>query len=568
MAVPPRPARSIRRFYILLVLLLVFVLTFGASVMAATAGRATTSTASYHQRRQVSNTDLNPYGANTFLAQEVEEWKLDKTLRMAQDAGLGWLKQQFAWEEIEPSQGSYFVPGTLTSSWAKYDKIVDASAKYGLQIIARVDRPPAWARPAATSGRGPIENYSDYGDFIYAFVKHFSGRIRYVQVWNEPNLYYEWGGVEPNARDYVTLLRLAYRRAKEADPNVIILSAPLAPTLERSVQAYSDLDYLQQMYDEGARSYFDVLAANAFGQAMSPEDPPDPTVLNFQRVVLLRQIMEKNGDGGKAVWINEFGWNAAPDDFAPEKLTWARVSEQTQADYTIRGLRIARSWDWVGVINIWYLRHVGNISPDSAEYYFRMIDVDFTPRLIYRALKTEIAQAVAGQGFYEETAPGVKLGSGWNYELVSAASGGQHLVTANPGADVTISFQGSSLAIVAAHEPGAGSISVTIDGQAANALPKDKTGQTYLDLSSTVPHWQVETTVATNLRAGAHTALIVHGGQPGRVTLDAYIVGNSTASRPFSAMLAVCAGLAICADAAMLWRETKKRRAPSSQGGS
>jgi hypothetical protein len=499
---------------------------------------------------------------NTFLAQEVEEWKLDKTLRMAQEAGLGWLKQQFAWEEIEPDKGSYFVPGTLTSSWAKYDKFVDMANKYGLQIIARVDRPPVWARPAATSGRGPIENYNDYGDFIYTFVKHFSGRIRYIQIWNEPNLWYEWGGVEPNARDYTTLLRLAYKRAKEADPNIVILSAPLAPTLERSVRALSDLDYLQQMYDAGAKSYFDILAANAFGQAMAPEDPPDPGVLNFQRVVLLRRIMEQNSDADKAVWINEFGWNASPEDFPPAKLTWARVSEQTQADYTVRGLRIARQqWNWVGVINIWYLRHVGNISPDLAEYYFRMVDVDFTPRLVYRAVKAETALPGPTSGQFEETNPALKAGAKWRYEIVSAASGGQHLVAGEPGADLTFTFQGTTLGLINAREPGAGNIYITIDGQPANGLPRDKSGQAYIDLSSPVTRWQVQTVVATGLRSGAHTVQITQGPQLGRVTFDSFVVNTAQASWPTTLTLAIVAGLAACVDLALLRREAKKKRA-------
>jgi hypothetical protein len=265
MAVPPRHGRSSRRYYALLGLLLVLVLTFGASIVSTAGSRTSGATGdAYHSRRLIANTDVNPYGANVFLSLEVEDWKLDKTLRMAQEAGLGWLKQQFSWEEIEPDKGQFYVPGTLTSSWAKYDKIVDMADKYGLQIIARLDRPPSWARPAATSGRGPIDNYADYGDFVYAFVSRYAGRIRYIQVWNEPNLWYEWGGIEPSARDYVTLLRLAYRRAKEADPNIYILSAPLAPTLERSVRATSDLDYLQQMYDEGARNYFDNLAPSSY----------------------------------------------------------------------------------------------------------------------------------------------------------------------------------------------------------------------------------------------------------------------------------------------------------------
>jgi polysaccharide biosynthesis protein PslG len=562
MAVPPRSGGLDKRVFALLVILAVLLLGFSAAIVATAGSRSASNRASgYHPRRTIPNTDVNPWGANVFLAQEVEEWKLDKTLRMAQDAGIGWIKQQFAWEEIEPEKGKFLVPGTTSSSWAKYDKIVELSEKAGLQIIARVDRPPAWAQPAANSGKGPIANYDDYGDFVYTLAKRYSGRIRYLQIWNEPNLYYEWGGVEPSARDYVALLRLAYRRAKEADPNIIIVSAPLAPTLERSVRALSDLDYLQQMYDQGAKGYFDILGANAFGQAFPPEDPPDPNRLNFQRVVLLRRIMEKNGDSGKAVWINEYGWNAAPADFAPEALPWARVSEQTQADYTIRGMHIARQdWDWAGVICVWYLRQVGNISPDNAEYYFRMVDVDFTPRPVYRAVKSEATAPAPSSGYFEETNPSVHIGPGWRYELASPASGGQVVAANSASGDLTIAFQGSSLNLVTEREPGAGSLYVSIDGQPANALPLDRSGRAVLDLANPSTKWQVESAVAKDLRQGQHVAQITRGPQSGRVNLDAFVVGGPTSksSRGPAAVMGLF-GLAIAGDLALIWREARKR---------
>lgn len=561
MAAPPPILRSTRRLYTLLAAATICALAFGAS-LAVTAADMTAEPAAYHERRLIPQTDLNPYGANAFLAQEVEEWKLDKTLRMAQEAGLGWIKQQFAWEEIEPEKGRFLVPHSLTSSWAKYDKIVDAAAKHGLEIIARLDRPPAWARPAGTSGRGPIESYADYGDFVYAFVQRYKGRVRYIQVWNEPNLYYEWGGVEPNARDYVMLLRLAYRRAKEADPNVHILSAPLAPTLERSVQALSDLDYLQQMYDYGAKVYFDILAANAFGQNRPPEDPPDANVLNFQRVVLLRRIMERNGDALKAVWINEFGWNAAPADFSPQDLIWQRVTEQEQSDYTIRGLRLARTqWDWIGVICLWYLRQVGHIRPENAEYYFRMIDVDFTARPVYRAVKAEATLQPHAPGYFEESAPGVRSLAGWQHEIVPQASGGQQLATSANGAELTINFYGSSLDLVVTRDQDGGVVSVTIDGHPANRLPKDAAGRAVLDTASPELRWQAQAAVAVELAPGQHEARIIFSGAPGkRVAIDAFIVGGATTPRLPVVAFGVFAGLALGANVALIWREAKQRR--------
>jgi hypothetical protein len=215
-----------------------------------------------------------------------------------------------------------------------------------------------------------------------------------VQIWNEPNLSAEWGFQRVDAVAYTRLLEVAYRRAKEADPDVVVLSAPLAITLEDASMRgnHNDLVFLEQMYQAGAGEYFDILSANAFGLDYPPEEPPDPNVLNFRRVELHREIMERYGDGSKPVWINEYGWNAAPASFPDEILTWERVTEAEQADYTVRGIAWAREhWPWLGVVNIWYFRQVGDIPPDRASYYFALMDPGFNPRPVYDAVR-EAAQ--------------------------------------------------------------------------------------------------------------------------------------------------------------------------------
>jgi hypothetical protein len=204
--------------------------------------------------RTIPNTDVNPYGANFFLAREVEPWKRKRTVELAQQAGLGWAKQQFAWAEIEPLRKGEFVdPVSGESSWTKFDEIVALYRDHGLQVIARLDRAPEWARLADTRPETPPTNLADLGDFVYDFVKHFQGRVQYIQIWNEPNIYPEWGeqAVDPVA--YTDMLRIAYQRAKEADPNVRVLSAPLAITLGEphpepgKWRSMPDLDYLEAM---------------------------------------------------------------------------------------------------------------------------------------------------------------------------------------------------------------------------------------------------------------------------------------------------------------------------------
>jgi hypothetical protein len=472
-----------------------------------------------HPRRTIPNTDVSPYGANFFLMQEVEDWKIRKTLQMAREAGIVWAKQQFPWEEIQPREPKAGEDRERSYAWEKTDRLVALFQEYGFEVIARLDRPPDWAQGSISGGQGPVADPKAYGDFVQAFVSRYKGRIRYIQIWNEPNLWYEWGNRKPSPKEYVDLLRMAYQRAREADPNVYVLSAPLALTTERSDRAMPETEFLEQMYQNGARDYFDILSANAFGFGWPPDDPPSPDKLNFMRVTAQRDVMVRNGDANKAVWFNEFGWNASPEGYSNDWYVWQRVSEPNQAQYTVAAIQKAQAeWNWVGVLNIWYFRQVGTIPPDRSEYYFRMVDVDFTPRLVYHAVKEVAArQGVANAGYFEETNPALSVRGDWLLVRDPRASGGSYLSPAKPGATVSFAFRGSALELVVVRAEQAGQLHVTIDGREANGLPANKAGQAVLDLASPDARWQEHVLVASNLLQGAHTAqltLLSDGSQP------------------------------------------------------
>jgi len=479
--------------------------------------------------RAIPFTDVNPYGANFFLESEAEEWKVEKSLEMAQAAGIGFVKQQFPWEDLQLSPGpnGYWDNRLNKSTWQKYDDIVNLAAKYNLQVIARLDRPPAWTRVDNRRPERPPDDFARYGDFVYDVVKHFKGRIHYYQIWDEPNIYPEWGDQPPDPIAYTRLLRIAYQRAKEADPNVVILSAPLAQTLENSSRNMSDIDFLRGMYAAGAKPYFDILFANSYGFAFPPTDPPSLERLNFQRVVLLRQIMVENGDANKPIWFNEFGWNAAPSTFAPDKLLWARVSDQLQAQYTVEGVQYARThWPWAGVFNIWYFRQPGNIPPDRADYYFRMVDPGFTPRPVYNAVKdVATTQGIAGPGTYAVTDPAASYSGDWQPVLSRSVSGGLYETSSRPGDNLTITFDGGGLTLDVIRAPNAGQVYITIDGRVANRLADQFQGRSVLTLSATDEEGPTEVPIVDGLPEGHHVLRLVVGPSPGSPHGEVKIAG-------------------------------------------
>ena len=522
--------------------------------------------------RTIPDTDVNPYGANFFLGREVEPWKIDKTLQMAADAGLGWVKLQIPWEQIEPQRkGEFLTPQTRDSTWDRTDRIVEVCEQYGLDIVARLDRPPDWARQDNTYRQAPPDDPADYGDFVYAFVSRYRGRIHYIQIWNEPNIFPEWGNkpVDPDA--YVELLKIAYLRAKEADPNIRVLCAPLAITLGEphpepgKWRSMNDLQYLEAMYEAGAAPYFDVYSANAFGLQYPPEDPPDPRVLNFQRVVLHREIMERYGDSDKAIWFNEYGWNVAPEGMSSEKLIWQRVSEQEQADYTLRGIRLAREeWPWAGAFMIWYFRQVGNVSPDDPEYYFRMVDPDFTPRQVYLAVRDATQQQrEVGQGTYQGMNAAVKRYGGWEQITRTETGGESELHSSVPGDSVTLSYRGQAVDLVARRGPDGGRVLVALDGRPLAGLPLDEDGQAYVSLYSAVEEFAAIVPLVQDDRPGSHVLRLTiadsadTGSNGTEVVIEAFQVrsGQSTSA----SLLPPLAGLGALVVVALLLTSTLRR---------
>jgi hypothetical protein len=348
---------------------------------------------SSHAQSETPPRPDNPYGVNLFLHKEVEPWKIEKTLQMVAEANVPWVKQEFPWQEIEFRKGYFYDDKWQKSAWEKFDNIVNLAERYGLTIIARVDHPPTWAKAEPGTGTGPLKDNRDLADFTIALLDHYKGRIKHVQLWNEPNLAAEWNpGGRVNPAGYAEMLKTVYPAVKEAHPDVSLLSAPLAMTLEgpESRGNMNELDYWEALYEAGVKGYFDIASANGYGLDQPPDAPPDPKVLNFRRVELIHDIMESNGDGSKPIWFNEFAWNASPASLPPEERNyWRHVTPEQQAEWTVEGVEYAReNWPWAGVLSIWYFRQVGDIPPEKAEYYFAMVFPDFTTQPVYASVNT------------------------------------------------------------------------------------------------------------------------------------------------------------------------------------
>lgn len=340
----------------------------------------------------VVETAVPSRGVNTFLQQEVEPEKRARSLEMARDAGFGVIRQEFQWEDIEIHAKGDFIdrrndPNGV-DAWAKYDNIAELAAQYDMQILARLSNPPAWSRALPDEEIGtlaPPDDFQDFGDFAAAVAERYRDDITYFQIWNEPNGNDEWGLQDVDPEAFTELLCVAYRRIKQANPDAVVLAGALTPTLAMNGRNMNDLIFLQRMYNAGAADCFDAMSAQGYGLWSGAADRRlRPTVINYPHNLYLRDLMVRNGDAEKPIWISEMGWNVVPEGI---DARFGRVSEAQQARYATEAYaRAEAEWPWVGVVNYWFLKRPADWEKDQSWYYFRLLEPDFTPLPVYSAL--------------------------------------------------------------------------------------------------------------------------------------------------------------------------------------
>jgi polysaccharide biosynthesis protein PslG len=311
---------------------------------------------------------------HTRLIDEVWEWKIQRSLQLVREMGATTIVEFFPWAYIESTEDLY--------DWEPADRIIRHAANQGLRVIARMGLVPAWARPRDTTLNDlPAEALPDFAEFVADFAARYAGIVDHLIIWNEPNLAFEWGYRPVDPAEYAEMLQVVYPLAHAANPDVVILAAGLAPTLEpeSSPNGLNDLLYLEGLYAAGAAPYFDALAVHTYGFNDPPTAPPAFDQLNFRRAELYQDIMARYDDGGKPVFITETGWNDNP--------RWTKAVRPAQRiAYTLDAFRYAEAhWPWLDNLCLWAFRYPAPTYnyPDN----FTFITSDFQIKPIYFAVQ-------------------------------------------------------------------------------------------------------------------------------------------------------------------------------------
>ncbi|MGI8968276.1 MAG: hypothetical protein ACR2GA_04140 [Chloroflexota bacterium] len=327
----------------------------------------------------------------------------DRDLSLAQDGGFNWVKQHFEWRNIERDGKGQFL-------WDEPDRIVNAISQRGLQMVVQVDNQPKWASSKVIyPASSPPDRLLDWTDFLVAVATRYEGRIHAYEIWDGPNLSSSWGG-PPSPTAYADLLKASYRSLKSADPGAVVVSAGLAPTTTVSADAMPDVDFVQALYEAGAKGSFDVLGVSAVGFKSSPCMDPgevaarpeltnsDPSSLEAKRVYAFRHvedvraIMVREGDSGTPIGILRADWTT---DLRPQSNShWQMVTPREQAEDLVGAFGWARlHWaPWLSFLVVGTFADPG-WTPYDEGYWRRITNPDGSHRLAYDALQAVLAPA-------------------------------------------------------------------------------------------------------------------------------------------------------------------------------
>lgn len=170
------------------------------------------------------------------------------------------------WPDIETSAGVY--------NWTIFDQFVAWAESIGAEVCHTLAFTPSfyasnlsvsdqYGRAGGSSMPTPVSAWTNY---VTACATRYAGRVKYYEVWNEPNYRASatvgtFFGTEANM---VTLAAAAYSAIKAADPSAIVLSPCPVGETPGSFGQKSITQYFTDYWAAGGGAHCDEISWHAY----------------------------------------------------------------------------------------------------------------------------------------------------------------------------------------------------------------------------------------------------------------------------------------------------------------
>lgn len=308
------------------------------------------------ERRSTDLISDSPFGMGIYLGQRYPIDKMDMVADMGRVIGVKWMRDEFNWGRLEPERGNW--------RWEPYDKAVDAATRKGISIFGLLCYWAPWTKPYTEEG------IRDYCNYVRTVVGRYKGRIKYWEIWNEPNIFFWQGTVE----QYTELLKAAYIAVKETDPDARVIGCCTAGT---------DLKFIERVLELGGYDSMDILSIHPYRYPGLPEQT------DFVGELRRADALVRKYGGPKEIWLTEIGW--------PTNVGSNGSSEAKQAAMIVRTY-IQAIVSGVAQKTFWYNYRNDGTDPYYNEHNFGIIRQDYSTKPAYLAFGA-MTQALEGKRF-------------------------------------------------------------------------------------------------------------------------------------------------------------------------
>lgn len=306
-----------------------------------------------------------------------EEVSIQKTQLAAMKAmGIASVRLDANWDWVQPS-------GPRTFNWAQLDQAVRSIRSAGMSVDLIIDGCPPWAAVTGTSGDPSPQPAStvQYATWAADVAKRYSPLgVSIFEIWNEPNLVGSWQP-NPNPSAYTADLVAAYSAIKAVDPPAVVVSGGLGPAATNGSN-YSPIDFLKAMYADGAKGSFDALGFHAYSFPALPDtyEPWSGWSEMAQTNPSIRSVMASAGDGGKPIWITEFGAPSGGPDGAGE------AAQAVALQQAIDRVKVTK---WIGALYVYTWQDSGT-DPRNNEDWFGLLTAGGSRKPAYSKVAASI----------------------------------------------------------------------------------------------------------------------------------------------------------------------------------
>jgi polysaccharide biosynthesis protein PslG len=282
--------------------------------------------------------------------EQVQQFKAMKAM------GITSVRVDASWAKGQPD-------GPESFDFASLDQIVASLHKVGLSADLIIDQTPSWAAVSDRQGTTWAQpaSASAFAAWAGAVAARYadSSVVKYLEIWNEPNIVNFWRP-QPDPAAYTMDLKAAYAAIKRVDPSIVVLSGGLAPAVNGR-QNYNPRTFLKDMYTAGAKGSFDAVAYHPYSYPASPDQFRTWSAWSqlSETSPSLRSVMIENGDSAKKVWITEFG--------APTS-GFGNVGFTGQSNELVQAISLVKKLSWVGSFYIYNWADPSSLRPGQKAF--------------------------------------------------------------------------------------------------------------------------------------------------------------------------------------------------------